>query len=144
MPCDDCLSRRDFLATAAGAAGFVAIAGCGDGFVTGPPTMVILPAGPFIITVADFPGLGTPGVLVGIGDTGIAVKRIDATSFEAFSMVCTHQRCLVNITNGQQFDCPCHFSRFASDGSVVRGPATRPLPKLTTTYDPATDQLTIG
>jgi Rieske Fe-S protein len=30
------------------------------------------------------------------------------------------------------------------DGLVVRGPADAPLPKHTTSYDPATDRLTIS
>jgi len=144
MPCEDCLSRRDFLANAAGFAGLTALASCGDGELSGVPTAPIGSGGPVIITIAEFPQLATAGVLVRVPSESIAVKRLDASSFAAFSMVCTHQGCLVSITNGQQFDCPCHFSRFNSDGAVVRGPATLPLPNLTTSYDPATDQLTIS
>lgn len=144
MPCENCLSRRDFLATAAGAAGFVALSSCGDGFVTSPPSRPVLPAGPVVITVANFPGLATAGQLVALPGQAIAVKRVNASAFQAFSMICTHEGCLVGITNSQQFDCPCHQSRFANDGAVLRGPATRPLPQFTTSYDPATDQLTIS
>jgi cytochrome b6-f complex iron-sulfur subunit len=31
------------------------------------------------------------------------------------------------VRTNEQFECPCHGSVFAIDGSVVRGPATRPL-----------------
>jgi Rieske Fe-S protein len=144
MACEHCVSRREFLSAAAGAAGLVALAGCGDGFVTGPFTTAVLPSGPLIVTVGDFPGLATAGVLVRVPNVSVAVKRVDASSFEAFSMLCTHEQCLVGITNGLQFDCPCHNSRFSNTGAVLRGPATQPLPKFTTSYDPATDQLTIS
>lgn len=139
------MNRREFLSAAAGAAGLVALSGCGDGFVSGVAT-ASFPGefDPITITVADFPQLANIGVLVAIPNRSFAAKRTGTSSFEAFSLRCTHETCIVSITNGQQFDCPCHQSRFANDGSVLRGPAQQPLPKFTTSYDPATDQLTIG
>ncbi|HSZ31192.1 MAG TPA: Rieske (2Fe-2S) protein, partial [Pseudonocardiaceae bacterium] len=51
-------------------------------------------------------------------------------TFEAFSAICTHQGCTVNKVTSGTIDCPCHGSKFAiADGSVVHGPASRPLPK---------------
>jgi cytochrome b6-f complex iron-sulfur subunit len=50
----------------------------------------------------------------------------DAEGVFAISTVCTHLGCIVKPT-GEGFDCPCHGSRFARDGSVTKGPAPRAL-----------------
>lgn len=148
MPCEDCLSRRKFLASSAGAAGAAALAAlataCGDGVVSGvaPGTNGTLDQ-PIVITVANFPGLATTGTLVKVGNI-VAAKRTGPNTFDAFNMTCTHQGCLTDIVNGQRFDCPCHGSQFDANGNVIRTPAQQPLTKFATSYDAATDQLTIS
>ncbi len=45
----------------------------------------------------------------------------------AISTICTHLGCIVKpIDDG--FDCPCHGSKFAKDGAVLKGPAPTGLP----------------
>jgi len=52
-------------------------------------------------------------------------------SFKAFSSICTHQGCFVNSVSNGTINCPCHGSKFSiTDGAVVHGPATRPLPPI--------------
>jgi len=154
MPCENCLNRREFLARSATGAAIVAIVACGDGQLSGPNSIQRVPpgggnSGPFTIKVADFPGLATVGRLVQVGGFQ-AAKRTAASpaTFVAFSMACTHAGCLVDIVNANEFDCPCHGSRFDVNGAVINGPFTGesigPLQKLATSYDPATDKLTIG
>ena len=50
---------------------------------------------------------------------------------KAFSSICTHAKCPVaEVTT--TINCKCHGSEFAlADGSVVKGPATAPLPAKT-------------
>ncbi len=50
----------------------------------------------------------------------------DESGFRAISLVCPHLGCIVNVTAGG-FTCPCHGSRFLADGSLRKGPASRPL-----------------
>jgi cytochrome b6-f complex iron-sulfur subunit len=44
---------------------------------------------------------------------------------------CTHMGCILNFNQAkQQFNCPCHQSRFDIDGTKLRGPANRDLDKI--------------
>lgn len=47
-------------------------------------------------------------------------------TFRAVSAVCTHLGCTVNRTT-DGFHCPCHGSVFDGNGTVVHGPAPKPL-----------------
>jgi Rieske Fe-S protein len=75
---------------------------------------------------------GTSDIPVG-GGAVFASKKVVVTqpaagTFKAFSAICTHQGCTVNKVASGTIDCPCHGSKFAiADGSVVDGPAKRPL-----------------
>lgn len=67
-----------------------------------------------------------------INDEKVAMYCDDAGTTHAVSAVCTHMGCLVgwNQTD-RSWDCPCHGSRFDTDGKVLHGPATSPLEKVT-------------
>ena len=56
--------------------------------------------------------------------------------FHAISSVCTHLGCIVAQVEGEGFACPCHGSRFSTDGSVVGGPAPAALPWLEIALSP--------
>ncbi len=58
----------------------------------------------------------------------VAVYKDDGGELRALSAVCTHLACIVHFNNAEKsWDCPCHGSRFDLDGSVIQGPATKPL-----------------
>jgi nitrite reductase/ring-hydroxylating ferredoxin subunit len=50
----------------------------------------------------------------------------DNDGFAVLAAVCTHLGCIV-APGPEGFDCPCHGSKFARDGRVVRGPAPSAL-----------------
>jgi Rieske Fe-S protein len=58
----------------------------------------------------------------------VVVTQPKEGEFKAFSAVCTHRGCTVGSISGGQIHCPCHGSAFnVIDGSVAKGPATKPL-----------------
>jgi Rieske Fe-S protein len=76
--------------------------------------------------VADLPPGEARVVRDGLGKTG--VFRADDGSLLGVSLRCTHLGCLLRFNSAERsWDCPCHGSRFDVDGSVLEGPATRPL-----------------
>ena len=62
------------------------------------------------------------------GVTVLVTQPTEGT-FKAFSSVCTHQGCQINVLN-KDLNCPCHASVFSIKyGSVQGGPADTPLPE---------------
>jgi Rieske Fe-S protein len=121
-------SRRTVLTgTAAGvaAAGVGAVlAACGTDHAQ-PPAGSPSPAGPVTVPVSKVP-VGGAAI---VGD--VVVSQPTAGDFVAFSAVCTHEQCLVSRVRGETVICPCHQSTFSTkDGSVISGPARRPLDLL--------------
>ncbi|MBU0988332.1 MAG: ubiquinol-cytochrome c reductase iron-sulfur subunit [Proteobacteria bacterium] len=53
----------------------------------------------------------------------------DGRNIYALGLACTHLGCTVNATT-KGFVCPCHGSAFNSRGEVLKGPAGRPLSRL--------------
>ena len=62
------------------------------------------------------------------GTAVVGAYRDREGAMHAVSAHCTHLGCLVAFNNAERsWDCPCHGSRFDIDGSVLQGPAVRPL-----------------
>jgi glycine/D-amino acid oxidase-like deaminating enzyme/nitrite reductase/ring-hydroxylating ferredoxin subunit len=70
------------------------------------------------------------GKTVRLNGERLAVYRDATGALSACSAVCTHLGCHVKFNEAEKtWDCPCHGSRFSSQGEVLDGPAVRSLPR---------------
>ena len=70
------------------------------------------------------------GAIIRRGIAKVAVYRDDSGVLHQRSAFCTHLGCVVQWNSIEKtWDCPCHGSRFQTDGHVVNGPAIRSLAK---------------
>jgi Rieske Fe-S protein len=141
------VSRRTLLAGSGGALGLCLLPGCssgGDGDGGTPPDLA-LPPDLLVPDLRSCPGIDSGlasdvmtncAVLVTDNQTyGFFLCR-DAGGLYAVTGICTHAGCLVNpvsscsTTRTPFFNCPCHGSQFAYDGTLLRGPALAPLDHL--------------
>jgi cytochrome b6-f complex iron-sulfur subunit len=124
------MPRRDFLGLAAAWSAIAALAFAAIGSLRLPKAAVLpSPSRRFRVTL---PESLAPGEAFLPPGRNVAVFR-DAGGVFAVSRVCTHLGCIVKRTEGG-FDCPCHGSRFETDGTVVRGPAPKPLEWLAVSH----------
>ena len=72
------------------------------------------------------------GVVIEQGDDSLAIARDAEGNLHVLSAVCTHLGCIVHWeADDQLWECHCHGSAYAIDGTVINGPATEPLPERT-------------
>jgi cytochrome b6-f complex iron-sulfur subunit len=63
-------------------------------------------------------------------DRKVYIVRTEV-GFFALSAVCTHLGCITRWLEDEGIiACPCHGSKFGKDGSLVQGPAPRPLRRI--------------
>ncbi len=68
---------------------------------------------------------------------GVIVHRSEL-GLRVFLARCTHLGCRIDRVVGEEAVCPCHGSRYRSDGTVATGPATRALTPLLLVADAKT------
>lgn len=120
------ISRRDWLGLASLWTGGAALLFGIVGLMRLPKAAVLSsPSKKFHVIIPDTLAAGDAFIPPG---RSVAIFR-DAAGVHAISTTCTHLGCLVKA-GPSGFECPCHGSRFATDGSVTKGPAPRALPWL--------------
>jgi glycine/D-amino acid oxidase-like deaminating enzyme/nitrite reductase/ring-hydroxylating ferredoxin subunit len=68
------------------------------------------------------------GLIVDFRGSKTAASRDETGTLTLVSAACTHMGCLVAWNDTERtWDCPCHGSRFDTNGRVLAGPATEPL-----------------
>jgi glycine/D-amino acid oxidase-like deaminating enzyme/nitrite reductase/ring-hydroxylating ferredoxin subunit len=71
------------------------------------------------------PGMGA---IVDVDGDAVAAYRDPEGKLHAVSATCTHMGCKVAFNTAERtWDCPCHGSRFSTDGRVLEGPAVQDL-----------------
>ncbi len=130
---DDVLSRRNFFGRLGASA--CAIAAVGSGVVTldyMKPKVLFEPSTAFIAgTPLDY----SDGVVRFEKDKKAYVIGTSGGVY-ALSAVCTHLGCIARYKSDEKvIACPCHGSRFDLEGTVIHGPAPRPLPWLDVSED---------
>ena len=131
--------------------GFVSLTVIGAAYATGCSSDTEAPSldSPVTLRLADYPSLSSEGgwieLPVEVTDytDPIFVERLGGDDFRALSAFCNHNGCSVE-RGGNGYECPCHGSRFAVDGSLEKGPATADLREFGVVYDPTADDITIG
>jgi Rieske Fe-S protein len=83
-----------------------------------------------VIPLAALASVG-PGEAIEVKPGGAhpdLLVRHDGGGWQAITAHCTHRGCVVdwNLT-AAEWQCPCHGSRYAADGHVLKGPAERAL-----------------
>jgi Rieske Fe-S protein len=146
-PANGGAATRRTLLLGAGAAGATAVlAACGtddaDNGGTGTGSGATTPpagggdtgsaGGTKLADAADIPVGG--GAI--FASQGVVVTQPAEGTFKGFSSTCTHQSCPLSSVKDGSINCTCHGSQFSiEDGSVKKGPATKPLEEKSVTKD---------
>jgi Rieske Fe-S protein len=125
------MDRRQFVELALGAALCSAGLGCAS-MVTHRVAAV---DGSVRLDLREHPDLlaagGSLRVLPDGFEDPVYVLALADGSYAAVSPICTHRGCTVDV-QGSLLVCPCHGSTYDREGTVLEGPAERPLRRFET------------
>jgi Rieske Fe-S protein len=90
--------------------------------------------GTLVIPLTALEGVGGAFVAHPRSHRPVYVARSRSGELVALHAQCTHQGCQPEPV-AERLVCPCHGSEFALDGSVLEGPAERPLTRFPVMVD---------
>lgn len=116
------VTRRAVLKLSLGLSGALALYGLIKflGYQSGPEQPVRFTLKP--------PAEYAEGRVTGVPEARAYILR-DAKGLYAISAICAHLGCTVNAA-GENFECPCHGSKYNGAGYVLKGPAKLPLDRV--------------
>ena len=125
------VSRRSFLSTAWKVSfGLLAAAGVITTWDLLKPTLA---AGVDVIVKTVTPDAVPSSGVLEVRDARGYLVKVDEEEILALSEVCSHLGCRVPfITENDQFECPCHGSKFTREGDYIEGPAPRGMDEYET------------
>jgi thiosulfate dehydrogenase [quinone] large subunit len=82
-----------------------------------------------VIAAASAVAVGSSKSFTGPDGSPAFLLHPSASSYKAFSAVCTHEGCPVSFS-GSGFQCPCHGATYDTNGQVTGGPAPAPLNEI--------------
>ncbi|MGD0696342.1 MAG: ubiquinol-cytochrome c reductase iron-sulfur subunit [Terriglobia bacterium] len=125
------VSRRDFFNEIT--LGALGVAGLGAAVVTYnylSPNVLFEPS---MVFRAGNPDLYPVNSVTYLQEQLVYVVRT-LNGFYAVSAICTHLGCITQYKpEANMIACPCHGSKFKTDGTKIEGPAPRPLPHFAIT-----------
>ena len=138
-------TRRDFCMQACQALSIASIAGalqgCG-GSPTSPSSASLQSVSGAIVNGAVTVTIDSTSPLAAVGGAALVqtsvgnflVAHTGQSVFTAMTAICTHEACTITGFESQTFVCPCHGSRYNTNGVVLTGPAVSSLRQFATQF----------
>lgn len=71
------------------------------------------------------------GGVIDLNGKKVAVYKDSTGQVSSYSAVCTHLGCVIGWDEAnKRWQCPCHGSRYDTQGRVLKGPTKRNLPQI--------------
>ena len=80
----------------------------------------------------------------GLSISGPVIINKVTDDIKIYSSKCTHLGCRITKIENNEIVCPCHGSRYNSDGEPVKGPSIKPLETLKFNIDKESNEIIIN